>query len=154
MWPLLQEQFLLTSCKCLICEQVHQFCSRNCLCSLGTGEIPFSGSETTHWDIGCPRPSRSNLKESSGQSKFPTWKSPPAMLCCTEEWEHSPSPDFSSIPCLREVQMCSWLDWEFLHHPEYERLKFPGHLSRHHPGGRLNHNYKANLTAILRTWIL
>ena len=59
----------------------------------------------------CPRPSRNYLRESSGQSEFPTWKSPPQMLCCKGDWEYSPSPAFSSVPCLKPVQLCRWLDW-------------------------------------------
>lgn len=159
MWPLLQEQFLLTICKCLICVQVNQFCSRNCLQEQSwdwwESLLRILINTLRHTAVLGQQEQELELPwESSGQSEFPTWKSPPPILCCEGDREYSPSPAFSSVPRLKAVELCRWLYWEFPHHPGDECLKFPRCLPRHYPDARLNHNSKTNLTAILKTRIL
>lgn len=140
----------MTICKCLVCVQVNKYCNRNCL---RTDEIPLSGVYRCTETQALLGPSGITLGSLQHSHDFPIGNLL-QQCCAVQKTGTSPSPGFSSVHCMKPIQMQRWLHCEFLYYRKDECLKFPGCLPRHYPDGRLKHNYKTNLIAILITRVL
>lgn len=136
----------MTICKCLVCVQIKKVCNRNCL---RTDEIPLSRSYQYTETQSLLGPSGITSGSPQHHHDFPVGNL--QECCAVQRTGTSPSPGFSSVPCMKPIQMWRQLNCEFLFYAEDECLKFPGCLPRHYPDGSLKHNYKINVIAILIT---